>query len=268
MLEFIDNFLICLTGLPASGKTTFAKKLKSIIIKEQDKFGVEIIDPDVIRSAIIEGSFDPEKEELVRIKNLNKIEHNLRKNKIVISDDINYYTSMRHELKAITHKIGCNFFIIHISTPLEVCLKWNKKRGKPIPDDVILKIAEKFDMFEKYKWESPDLVVDMSEIIDLNQIIKNFLKQVTQDLEKSSQIKDKSKEKKASKKKYHELLDTLTRSIAGNALKHKQFQENKNEILNKRKEFIQNNLNKKLTKKEIKQKFKEFLKKTLNIEGI
>lgn len=268
MLEFIDNFLICLTGLPASGKTTFAKKLKSIITKEQDKFEVEIIDPDVIRSAITDDSFDPEKEELVRIKNLNKIEHNLRQNKIVISDDINYYTSMRHELKAIAHNMGCNFFIIHISSPLEVCLKWNKKRGKPIPDEVILKIAEKFDMFEKYKWESPDLVADMSEIIDLNQIINNFLRYVTQNLEKASQIKDKSKEKKVSKKKYHELLDSLTRSIAGNILKQKRFQENKNEILNKRKEFIQNNVNKKLPKKEIKQKFKDFLKKTLNIEGI
>ena len=42
------NFLICLTGLPASGKTTFAKVLKLILEKRLTDLSVQIIDPDII----------------------------------------------------------------------------------------------------------------------------------------------------------------------------------------------------------------------------
>ena len=32
------------------------------------------------------------------------------------------------------------FFIVYISTPFDICLKWNKLRGKPIPNKIIKKI--------------------------------------------------------------------------------------------------------------------------------
>ncbi|MFX0037572.1 MAG: adenylyl-sulfate kinase, partial [Candidatus Hermodarchaeota archaeon] len=44
-----NNLLICLTGLPASGKTTFANCLKDALEKKFIDLIVKIIDPDLIR---------------------------------------------------------------------------------------------------------------------------------------------------------------------------------------------------------------------------
>ena len=57
-----DNFLICLVGLPASGKTTFAYQLKGTIEKNIENFNVIIIDPDKIRDQLSPNKFDHSKE--------------------------------------------------------------------------------------------------------------------------------------------------------------------------------------------------------------
>ena len=64
------NFLICLVGFPASGKSTFAQEFKEIMEQKSDDCSVTIIDPDIIRESITRGKFNHEKEELVRKKNL------------------------------------------------------------------------------------------------------------------------------------------------------------------------------------------------------
>ncbi|TXT60310.1 MAG: L-seryl-tRNA(Sec) kinase [Promethearchaeota archaeon] len=264
-MKFTNNFLICLTGLPASGKSTFARKLKKIIVKEQKKYEVAVIDPDIIRSTLMGESFDSEKEHIVRKKNLEQIKASLQENKIVISDDINYYTSMRHELKEIAINLRLPFFIVHISTPLKICLEWNRKRGKPIPNEVICTIADRFDMFDKYKWESPDLIIDMSKVSKIDPIIYNFLKYIDKQLRK---ISPTGKEKSTSPEKtnYREELDSITRSIVGEFLRqHKQFKKRK-KLLKARKQFIKMKLDENLSHKAIETQFKEFLRNSFNLD--
>ena len=74
-----DNFLICLTGLPASGKTTFAKTLKIVLEDRFESYKVDIIDPDKIRDSLSSGEFDYSKEQLVRKENLKDIRDALKK---------------------------------------------------------------------------------------------------------------------------------------------------------------------------------------------
>jgi len=159
-----DNFLICLVGLPASGKTTFAYQLKETIEKLIENFDVIIIDPDKIRNQLSPKKFDYRKEQIVRERNFKAIYASLQDKNIVISDDLNYYSSMRHDLKEIADKLEVKFFIIHITTPLKTCLNWNKKRGKPIPNKVIKKVYNKFDKFDKYNWDYPIIEYDPSVI--------------------------------------------------------------------------------------------------------
>ncbi|MCK4382114.1 MAG: adenylyl-sulfate kinase, partial [Candidatus Lokiarchaeota archaeon] len=83
------NFLICLTGLPASGKTTFANKLKEILEKRFTKLTVSIIDPDIIRHTMAPNKFNYTLEPIVRERNLTEITKELSKGNIVISDDLN-----------------------------------------------------------------------------------------------------------------------------------------------------------------------------------
>ena len=67
------NFIVCLAGLPASGKTTFAKILSNIIKMKFNTEKVITIDPDVIRQLITPIKFDYKFEPEVRKKSLTEI---------------------------------------------------------------------------------------------------------------------------------------------------------------------------------------------------
>jgi len=134
-----QNFLVILVGLPASGKSTFAFKLKEKLESNfQNK--VKIIDPDIIRDNTFPNGFDFKKEPKIREKNIQSVRRHLIKGYIVISDDLNYYSSMRHDLKLIADSLNIKYYIIYISTPLKLCLERNVERGKPIPNKVIKNI--------------------------------------------------------------------------------------------------------------------------------
>lgn len=265
-MEFKKNFLICLTGLPASGKSTFAYKLKKRILNYQTKYEVIIIDPDKIREFLYNSLFSPEKEQIVRKKNLEKIEQILKENKIVISDDINYYSSMRHDLKEICERLNLKFYIIFISTPIKVCLEWNQIRDKSIPDELIVNIKKKFDKFHKYKWDRPNLIVDMSKVENIDKIILEFLDKI-HNSQKNPIIELIERDKKKNySKSYSESLDLITRSIVRELLINREYHHIKKDIFRKRREFIKKNLNKLISEAEIKRLFIEFLEFTLDID--
>ena len=130
--------MICLAGLPASGKSTFASKLKKTLESKFNRLVVKIIDPDIIRQNISSGNFDYRLEPKVREYYLTETRKELQLGMIVISDNLNYYSSMRHDLKKLTENFELKFFIIHISTPYNVCLQWNKKRDQLLQLDTLL----------------------------------------------------------------------------------------------------------------------------------
>jgi tRNA uridine 5-carbamoylmethylation protein Kti12 len=257
------NYLIILTGLPASGKTTFAKTLEKII-EEQREFQVKIVDPDLIRYKLTGNQFRPELEQKVRRKSLKEVEKYLKQNYIVISDDLNYYTSMRHELKVIAEKLHLQYFIIHISTPREICLEWNKKRGKPIPDEVIIEISKKFDNFDNYEWDKPDKVYNLFKIRnegDLKDSIKGLIEYI-QEQPKKQKIRDLPIEKENIKEK----ADSITREIVGKILSNPNNRDKKEKLLQLRIEFVKNVAEGNLSEKEIEYSFKNYILKNSRIE--
>ncbi|MFX1366693.1 MAG: AAA family ATPase [Promethearchaeota archaeon] len=261
-----QNFLICLVGLPASGKSTFANALKIGLTKKFDNLNVKIVDPDIIRHNLTPDEFDHDKEQIIRKENLNVIRRELERGNIVISDDLNYYTSMRHELKVIAEMLNLMFFMIYVATPIEICLKWNNYRGNPIPNNVIKKINERIDEFNKYKWDRPDLVYDLSRDKDLNHIINETLAKI--------QKKRKSRNTKLEvlvlnnnqKNLDNESLDKITRIYVSSLLHNSTYLPLKKKIIKLRKDYVKENRNKALKKSEILITFKKFLEKKLNIK--
>ncbi len=259
------NFLICLAGLPASGKTTFAKILKSSIEKRKKNLHVRIIDPDKIRNSITSNLFDYEKEPIVRKENLKEIKNELGKGDIVISDDLNYYSSMRHDLKNIADTLNIDFFIIHINTPLEICLKWNEKRGEPIPNKIITRIHEKFDNFNRYRWDIPDAVFDLSQITESSPIIEDFIENVLiKGIRKNSTHKSLKMRKEFSNLD-NENLDKITRIYVGKLLHHVNYLPLKKKLIKLRRKYVNLYKNKALNYSEISKSFKIFLEDNLNI---
>jgi len=261
-----DNYLICLTGLPASGKSTFANKFKAALEKTYDKTRVKIIDPDIIRQKISPDKFEPEKEQIVRKKNLEIIRRELERGYLVISDDLNYYSSMRHDLKEIAESFRINFIIIHIATPIEICLKWNEARGSPIPNEVIKKIHDKFDNFDKYSWDYPEIIIDPSANNDIESKVGELIKNHREWLKNIKYMKKKDRDNISIQSNlYAENLEKISRNYVGKLLQNPIYLPIKDKILRLRRIFVKNIRNKSLVEADIIKSFKNFLEKGLKI---
>ncbi|MFX1503612.1 MAG: AAA family ATPase [Promethearchaeota archaeon] len=258
-----QNFLICLVGLPSSGKSTFANLLKVVLKNKFSNLDAKIIDPDIIRNKLTPNKFDHEKEYIVRNEKLTIIKRELEGGNIVISDDLNYYSSMRHDLKDIAENLKKSFFIIHIATPIETCLKWNELRGEPIPNEVIRKVRDKFDKFDKYNWDYPIATYDLSELIDIEFEIKKLVDNLE---DWTFFFNKKIVSNKNTSNIYNENLDKITRIYVGKLLLNRSFLHLKKKIIKLRKIYVKNNKNKAHSNAEILKNFSEYLEKNLNIK--
>ena len=251
-------------GLPASGKTTFAnifKKKLNLYFQSE----VKIIDPDLLRDILSPKKFDFQNEPRIREETLENVKKFLKKGMIVISDDLNYYTSMRHDLKSIADNLGINFYIIYISTPLELCLKRNENRGKPIPNKAIQKIHNKFDNFKKYKWDYPLKTYNSTQSSDPVKFIEVLINEIAEDLKKNI---DKTTVRKSLHSSNLEALDLITRKYVGRLLVVPQNRSHKDDILKYRRFYIKKKKKNLSDTKAIVEDFKRYLAKNLNINLI
>ncbi len=156
----IDSAVVlCLIGLPASGKTYLATEIQKEPTFSKFFTQIDIIDPDAIRFNTFGENFQPENEALVIEEKYNKIVLTIKPGHLVIVDDLHYLTSMRHSVLEISKHHDAQYISIYVNSSVDQCLKWNKLRGSPIPDSVIQKIAQKFDApGKKYAWDNPSLI--------------------------------------------------------------------------------------------------------------
>ncbi len=156
----MEQILVVLCGIPASGKSTLARELASRMRAERQTC---IVDTDRWRAEVYGGSFSPEKERLVRGLSLREVRECLRRGWDAVHDDTNYYASMRHDLRQVALEEGCRFGVVHVATPLSVALGWNRTRPNMVPEHVIRKIAERLDVpGQKYAWDRPVATVDLA----------------------------------------------------------------------------------------------------------
>jgi len=258
------NFLIILAGLPASGKTTFAFKLKEKLESDFQN-NVKIIDPDILRDKAFPNSFDFKNESQIREKNVELVRKCLTKGYIVISDDVNYYSSMRHDLKLIADSLNIKFYIIYILTPLKLCMKRNKERRKPIPNKVIKNISNKFDNFNKYKWDTPFETYDITQNWDEIQFMTILSNKIALSLQEQKDSIEPLLHKPSIS--IREELDLITRKSVGELLKNPKYHVSKKAILEYRKSFIKSRTDEELDVKKILEDFKLYLDKKLKVQS-
>jgi O-phosphoseryl-tRNA(Sec) kinase len=177
----MNQFILALCGLPASGKSVLADA-----IQKELKFEVAVVRTDDWRDNDYYTDWKPEKEGPVRQAALDRVKKLVEHGKSVIHDDTNYYSSMRHELLKIAIENRCGFAIIHVTTPVTVALQWNRNRtGTRIPDSVIEGIFERFDVpGRRYLWDNSDLEVNMEsqELINVLPEIMDILDELEPNL--------------------------------------------------------------------------------------
>lgn len=118
--------VVCVMGLPGSGKTTTCEYIKSSF----PQYDIHHIEFDKYLS----DKFDPVEWKNARKIALDTVQELRKSTQLILLDDVFQYKSMRKEFRPNG--------IIYIETRLDECLLVNSKRSIPVPRGIIEKMAQ------------------------------------------------------------------------------------------------------------------------------
>lgn len=120
--------LVC--GIPGSGKSTFSRMLR-------DKFK-EAPQPLSLSTCVVSfddyeihvEEWDSESFMMSRVAGMSALEKQLKEQKyrLLIVDDIMFYSSMRRKVYQLARKYGASYSVIHVEVPLAVAMDRNSIR--------------------------------------------------------------------------------------------------------------------------------------------
>lgn len=148
MTEFI-----MLVGLPASGKSTYAEKLK--------QQGYHIHSSDAIREELT-GDVNAQDKNTDVFATLHKrVKDDLSNGISCVYDATNMSMKRRKAFLDEIKKYGCYKKCVLFVIPVEVCKERNSNRERRVPDEVFDKMLKSFWVPMKYEgWDEIDVVVD------------------------------------------------------------------------------------------------------------
>ncbi|MCS7126405.1 MAG: adenylyl-sulfate kinase [Aigarchaeota archaeon] len=119
-------FIIWLTGLPSSGKTTLANRLKEILLSRG--FKVEVLDGDEVRKWLSpEAGFSREDRER-HLRRVAYVSMLLARNEVVvIASFVSPYRNIREEARRLAENNGIRFIEIYVKCSLQECMRRDPK---------------------------------------------------------------------------------------------------------------------------------------------
>lgn len=147
--------VIMLSGVPASGKTTFGKHFS--------KSGeYKLISRDDVRENIRETRYNTEGHKIVREAFLKEIEKELIEGNDIIVDATHLHSYSRYPVIQLCKKYGADIECVWFDLPLGIVLKQNEQRDNYVPVDTIMRMHGHY--------EPPTFVEGFSRIISLNEL--------------------------------------------------------------------------------------------------
>ncbi len=141
MKKEINPKLLMLKGLPASGKTTYAKKLVDD--------GWVRVNKDDLRAMLDNGRYSKDKEAFITSLRDEIIIRGLVNGRNVVVDDVNLDPKHAIHLQSIASEFIADYSEKFFDVSVEECIERNQSRDKPIPDKVI------YNMYERYLQQEP-----------------------------------------------------------------------------------------------------------------
>lgn len=166
------GFVLWLTGLSASGKTTIADEVSKIL--EKNNIKIERLDGDVVRETLTKDLGFSKEDRDENIKRIGLVVKLLSNNGIgVIASFISPYREQRKELK---DKIE-NFIEVFVDTPLEICEKRDAKGlYKKARAGEIKNFTGISDPYEKPKNPDIHLETDKMSVEESVKMVIKYLK--------------------------------------------------------------------------------------------
>lgn len=168
-MAYSEVSVLCLIGLPASGKTYLA----SLIAKNKLGFTdiLHFCYDDLIKWDSEKIVWKEERNNiLLYVENaiINFLNNQLPIHRLlIILDDNMFYHSMRYVFYKLAQKYRVKFCQVYVNTSLITCLMRNYKRDQPLPINHILNINEKMEVPIYYNsWEKNTLTVSGEENIE------------------------------------------------------------------------------------------------------
>lgn len=164
MITFKKPTLVMLKGLPASGKSTWAKQ----VVAENEK--VFRVNKDDLREMTQGKEFLKSNEsnilqirdEIVRIY--------LKKGYSIIVDDTNFLPDHENQLRKIANECSALFTIKEFNVPVEECIARDALREKSVGKDAILKLDKQRQRYQIDKY-IPDTSLPPAVIVDIDGTI-------------------------------------------------------------------------------------------------
>lgn len=128
--------LLALRGLPASGKTTYAKELANK--------GWVRVNKDDLRAMLNNSKFSKDNESYILSLRDEIIISSLVQGKNVVVDDTNLDPKHLIAFESIASEFLSDFEIRFFDVDVQECIKRNRQRPNPVPDKVI------YTMYERY----------------------------------------------------------------------------------------------------------------------
>lgn len=224
-----------LGGLPASGKSTLAKKIHAHF-ESDDTISCVYLEYDAFEDRIsstlqdIESETKPQEAwKEARKAAVDNLEDVLRKPRaeslLVLMDDNYYLRGMRKQIHRLllNHDHGpdkpLNFGILWMETDVETCFHRNESRARQVPMHVIQKMKDTLEK-PRANWEAYSLSIsDATQFEDILSFINDCqeIQEMPQDWMDAEQLKNDRRQ--TSENQRHN-WDKLLRSWVGQAVKY------------------------------------------------
>lgn len=133
------NKFICMVGLPASGKSTYAQALS-------EQYNATICSSDHIREELFNDVNDQSHNADVFKELYRRIKNYLQNGQSVIMDSTNISYKRRMALLQELKNIPCEKICVLMATPYQECLKNNANRERVVPEEVIERMYKNFNI--------------------------------------------------------------------------------------------------------------------------
>jgi len=167
----MKGFVVWLTGLPASGKTTIARKLEERL--KECGWDTEVLDGDELRKGLSEDLGFSREDRLRHGRRVAYLAKMLAKHGVaVIVSLVSPYKAMRNHARSLIEK----FIEVYVKCSVETCMKRDPKGlYKKAVEGKIKNFTGISDPYEEP--ESPEVIVD-TENMDPERCVQKILEKL------------------------------------------------------------------------------------------
>ena len=168
--------LITISGLPLSGKSTFAETLQSFLSKSVSNKIILLNDESLGLSKFMYS--DPQEEKKARAALLSAVERHLTKETIVICDGLNYIKGFRYQLYCIARALGTTTCTVYAAADPDLCrtrhlaLNASKSTYESVALEALLMRFEEPDD-RRNRWDAP-----LFTVIPQDDLVQRFGQQI------------------------------------------------------------------------------------------